>query len=89
MHRGLADLTLQPCAGILLLGADVVNTIIVVVGLAVCLLHRLCALLLVHLSQQQSEERPGRSARSDEALHRLHVRSKHQYADAHLCASRL
>jgi hypothetical protein len=95
MPRGLADVALQPCTAILFLAADVVNTMIVFVGLAVCLWHRLCDLLLVHLSQQQSEERPARSARSDEALHRLQaagartVRSEHQFADAHLWASRL
>jgi hypothetical protein len=90
LARGLADLALQPCTEILLLVADLLNSIILVVVLGVCLLHRLCSFLLECVSQQESVERPGRSARSDEALHRLHARcsagAENQYIDAHLWA---
>jgi hypothetical protein len=85
MDRGLADFALQPCSGVLLLGADLLNSIILVVVLGVCILHRLCSFLLECVLQQELVGRPGRSSRRDETLFRLHARcrTEHKYTDTH------
>ena len=85
LDRGLTDFVFHPYSGILLIGTDLLNSIILVVVLGVCILHRLCSFLLECELQQELVERPGRSSRRDETLFRLHARcrTEHKYTDEH------